>query len=220
METKDLYTKCIEGARLRDDYSTFAIHRFPIGKINIVSGKIVACDPFMISKNDHHFHQEAPSGEYDVSLIIATNLTNNDERVAGAYIDFSNKTPEKWIMATKGHQKLSDLRENHIYGYGVDSGTGSFLDLESAKALVHNFMTNENYFEELNEHFDENYISTRSWVIYEVDPVKKLNVAMFSSGYGDGFYPSYWGYANDNSVICVLTDFGILGSAEFGGFDD
>ena len=214
MEIADLYSKANEEIKFRDDYSTFVTKKLNIGMLNILSGKIIACDPFMISKEDRPYHQEIPVGEYPVSIIIAKNSENDDERIAAAIIDFLPLLPERWIMATKGNQNLSKLPENHVFGYGVDSGTGSFLDLETAKVLVHNFMTNENYFSELYEHFDKNYISTRSWVIYETDPGKKLNIAMFSSGYGEGYYPSYWGYANDSSVVCLITDFGVLGSAE------
>lgn len=213
MEIAELYLRTNEEIKLRDEYSTFTVKRVSIGKLNILSGKIVACDPFMISDYDLAFHQEIPNGVYEVDLIIAKNDVD-DERVAMAIANFSSLTPERWILATRGNQKLDELPEGRIYGYGVDSGTGSFLDLESAKTLVHNFMTNDKYFDELNDNFGKNYIHTRSWVIYEADPEKKLNVAMFSSGYGDGFYPSYWGYASDNSVVCLVTDFGVLGNAE------
>ena len=214
MEIADLYLKTTEEIKLGDEYSMFLVKKTNIGMLNISSGKIVACDPFIISKYDHPYHQEVPIGEYPVSIVIAKNLANDDERIAAAIINFLSLKPEKWVMATKGNQNLCKLPENHVFGYGVDSGTGSFLDLETANMLVHNFTTNANYFNELYEHFDKNYISTRSWVIYEADSDKKLDVAMFSSGYGDGYYPSYWGYALDNSIVCLLTDFGILGSAE------
>ena len=43
-------------------------------------------------------------------------------------------------------------------------------------------------------------------------PLKDLdvNVAVFSSGWGDGFYASYWGEDEAGNVLALVTDFGVL----------
>jgi hypothetical protein len=56
----------------------------------------------------------------------------------------------------------------------------------------------------------ENYVNTREWAIVTLDPTTGLNVAMFSSGIGDGSYYSYWGCTDDSELVCLTTDFGIL----------
>jgi hypothetical protein len=35
------------------------------------------------------------------------------------------------------------------------------------------------------------------------------NLIAFSSGWGDGFYASFWGIARDDSIACIVTDFGV-----------
>lgn len=135
MEIADLYSKANEEIKFRDDYSTFVTKKLNIGMLNILSGKIIACDPFMISKEDRPYHQEIPVGEYPVSIIIAKNSENDDERIAAAIIDFLPLLPERWIMATKGNQNLSKLPENHVFGYGLTQVQGHFLIWKLQKYL-------------------------------------------------------------------------------------
>lgn len=40
--------------------------------------------------------------------------------------------------------------------------------------------------------------------------VTGLNVMIFSSGYGDGFYASYWGFDDTGSPVALVTDFRVL----------
>lgn len=35
----------------------------------------------------------------------------------------------------------------------------------------------------------------------------KASIAMFSSGWGDESYPSFWGYDENGEVACLVTDF-------------
>jgi len=55
----------------------------------------------------------------------------------------------------------------------------------------------------LSEHDD-------NWGSVIVCEDTRLNVVMFSSGYSDGFYASYWGFDADDNVVCLVTDFNVL----------
>ena len=55
-----------------------------------------------------------------------------------------------------------------------------------------------------------NYENTREWAIVTLDQSTGLNLAMFSSGGGDGAYYSYWGFAGDDEIVCLTTDFEVL----------
>jgi len=214
MEIDYFYTHLIDGTKLRDGQSNFRIKRFPIGTLSFPSGKIVACDPLLISNFEFPFHQEVSPGKATISLVISENLANNDERIAAAILNFQPLVPKNWVMATRGKQTLADLQSGEIFGYGVDSGTGSFMDLESANALVRKLSETKTYYEELVNLLNANYQFTRAWTILDIDPARKLNAALFFSGYGDGLYSSYWGYARDDSVVCLITDFWVFDNPE------
>ncbi len=40
-----------------------------------------------------------------------------------------------------------------------------------------------------------------------VDEESQANVIAFSSGWGDGIYPTYFGYDEQGNVVCAVTDF-------------
>ena len=44
----------------------------------------------------------------------------------------------------------------------------------------------------------------------ELDPESGLNLIAFSSGWGDGCYPSYWGLDAQGQATCLLTDFRVI----------
>lgn len=37
-----------------------------------------------------------------------------------------------------------------------------------------------------------------------------LNVMIFRSGYGDGFYASYWGIDEGGNIVSIVTDYNVL----------
>ena len=55
------------------------------------------------------------------------------------------------------------------------------------------------------------YADTREWAVLPVPGAAGLDVALFSSGMGDGAYSSYWGFDAGGQAVCLLTDFDILG---------
>ena len=56
----------------------------------------------------------------------------------------------------------------------------------------------------------EAHQSRADWVDFRMDQATQANIILFSSGLGDGYYPSYFGYDRDGSVVCLATDFGII----------
>ena len=113
-------------------------------------------------------------------------------------------------MAITPGQNPGDLQEDEIFGYGVDAGIGSFMDWEAARWLERKFRANDKYFEQLMTLIDKTYIHTRSWANVTLDESSSLNCAIFSSGFGNGLYASYWGYDETDGIACLMTDFGLL----------
>src|SRR5690242_17254129 len=64
-----------------------------IGKLNIESGKIIACDPLLFN-DDKPFDTLFPIGRFSIELAIAKR--NTDERIGFARIKFSDKVPARW----------------------------------------------------------------------------------------------------------------------------
>jgi hypothetical protein len=114
-----------------------------------------------------------------------------------------------WDLALLPDQDVSQLEADHFFGYPVDSGTGSFMDLRAAKKLDKRMASDDDYFHEIIREMDLTYVHTRSWAMLELDCDSEMNAAVFSSGVGDGLYASFWGWSGD-SLACLVTDFGLF----------
>lgn len=197
----------------------FSLTRQDIGSLNLKTGEIIANDPLTLFEDDT-FLETVELGEYPVSVFVLNLHQNGDKRVALAAIYFSDKEAKSWKMATiDPDQDVLSLGEDQIFGYGVDSGLGGFMDkaamvyltdleLDSPKAYE------KLIFDDIPLKLNEDYVDTYNAIIYKLDEKENINMALFSSGFGDGAYASYYGYDENDKVCCLVTDFNILDNLE------
>jgi hypothetical protein len=187
-----------------DEDSSYVFYMENPGMLDIPTGKIIVCDPFLFN-GDAALATEFPKGRFPVELAIAKTGSGGD-RIAFVRIKFSEEIPLYWKMAYDEGADTSTLEEGSILGYGVDAGTGCFMDSSFSKTFSDYLMKDGNY-EKISAELDKTYKHTRSWLLWGNNPSK---VALFSSGWGDGFYASYIGYDKNNKICRLVTDFGVL----------
>ena len=111
-------------------------------------------------------------------------------------------------MAVPDGQNLSSLEEGHIFGYGVDAGTGSFFDPAAGKAAADLLRANPEAWEAWQTEGEDNGPKVVGPYFFLLDlPLGEANAIMFGSGWGDGFYASWFGYDADGNVAALVTDF-------------
>jgi len=189
----------IPGTKASEDKSVFSFYNYDIGKIKIESGKIIACDP-IVMHNAIPFTQGFPKGEFLVQLAMAK--VNDYERVALSRIVFSEKPVSKWEFALKKGQKPISLKDSSFYCYGVDGGMGIFID--SVSNVTFNQMDPGEWKKTFIKMAEEN--GERG----HMRNFDEHNLAVFTTGYGDGCYATYIGYDKEGNVCRLLTDFGII----------
>jgi hypothetical protein len=104
----------------------------------------------------------------------------------------------------------------------VDSGIACYMDdvtrTAFAEVLTNYYRTNPtgNYYTDvLNAEFKasgsdaDDPFDLGKWNLHRV-PGTELNVAMFASGLGDGWYSSWWGLGESGDVVSLVTDFGLM----------
>ncbi|MCL2526878.1 MAG: DUF4241 domain-containing protein [Defluviitaleaceae bacterium] len=184
-----------------------------IGNIYLETGHVVAIDPFVCYKPEA-FLTTVPPGAYPVSISVANfkdSFGTADNRVALAMLKFSDKKPVRWEMATTSEKQqagLADLKPDGYYGYGVDTGTGCFMDKSVADKIDADHETN--YYEKFEDEFEANYVNTYSYMLTSAFGNENKDYACFSSGFGDGSYPSYFGFAEDGTPCALVTDFCLI----------
>ena len=180
-----------------------------IGGLRLVSGEVAACDPF-ICQDPRPFTRTVEPGTYPVRLAIAQ--IESDRRIAFAGVFFSELSAVNWEMAVLPGQEVADLEPGYEFVYPVDSGTGCFGDLRAMKQMDSQ-MGKGDFSMNIIRLMDQTYIHTRSWAEITPEP-EGGNVFLFSSGYGDGGYPSYFGIDAQGVACCLVTDFYILGKKQ------
>ncbi len=226
-----------DGKRLETYLGEVAVEVRTIGELSIPTGFVVACDPGCLWSKPVPFKQAIPPGRYSVRISIAHRL-NGEQLVALAALSVKPASPIRFEMATRGGEDVRTLTPGQVFGHGVDSGTSSFMDLATAKILYKRrsrsdhdlFMdymaskmkrdspelrmwadidVNAKLFERPSSG-GANGRRLRQWSAIDLDPKSDSNFIIFSSGFGDGLYSSYWGYTSDSEIACLTTDFGVL----------
>ena len=111
----------------------------------------------------------------------------------------------------KATQDLATLKESETFGYGVDAGTGSFYDPIVNAAVLALYEKNPDAWQDWQNEGEANgpkVIGPYSFVL--MLPMGEANVAMFHSGWGDGFYTSWFGFDGQGNVAALLTDFNTI----------
>ncbi|XUY26526.1 DUF4241 domain-containing protein [Agrobacterium sp. rho-8.1] len=185
------------------------ISALDVGEVVIHSGRIRACDP--LSYPDFpQLERQVPRGQYAVRLYKAFG------RVAVATLRIAEGTPTVWESAK--HEGRGEYRNMPVIGYPVDAGMGSYADSDAFAQMTRRIAavastagdTSVNYYDDVVA----SELKDDDWVLHRPMADNALNVAMFSSGWGDGYYSVYWGLSDTGSPLVLLTDFVVLENAD------
>ncbi len=149
------------------------------------------------------------------------------QRYAAVKVAMSDTQPVRYELGVTGKEDLDDIPhddvpEEDFFGFGVDVGMASIADLalqQKYNGYIDELKqrSGEKYFDEYDELFsdllEENYEAHPhlqntggSWLNWTV-PQTDLNIAICESGWGDGGYPTYFGYDAQGNVTGVYIKF-------------
>ena len=211
-----------EGYSFKYDMPNYGIQNVTIsthhiGDLILTSGKLLPWDLLVIPDDRYCLKRTLNPGRYPVLLSVANFVPVGETRVACAMLKIGEGTPVRWEAALVDEPNPDGGEE---YSYGVDSGTGSFMDADVAHVLaplVWKHSGDRDQFEEfcdrvladMAKHSFGVHIAG-DWADIKVNDDTGANVIVFSSGWGDGGYPSFWGYDESGNVIRLVTDFALF----------
>ncbi len=193
----------IKGTTHKVKDATMSFYGINIGKLKISSGAVVACDPGHIDEYGIPFTQVFPNGEFPVQLSIGK--VADEETIAFARIFFSDAPVARWEFALQEGQSPVPVGGNKMHGYSTDLGLGIFVDYAASKALDKTNLTRLDaaMYKEMDKHYHHDWR-------YSMHSFGNHNLAVFSSGLGDGYYASYIGFDASGKPCRLLTDFNII----------
>lgn len=206
---------------LQGDMNAEELTEIHIGDINLPTGRIIAADPFFTAEQ-RPFAKTVEPGKYPI-YIYMSEIDEIHHRVAYAKIKLLPENAVKWIMAITDDlttEELEDLTDDEFYGFPVESGLACFLDAETNVALVEKMeklqeeKPESNYYDEVLAEEFRNYSGKNKfsrqlgdWNDHRPEKGADNNVVMFASGWGDGYYPAYWGLNENGEATELVIDF-------------
>ncbi|TIX92669.1 DUF4241 domain-containing protein [Rhizobium sp. P44RR-XXIV] len=195
------------------DLAARSITILRIGNVELTSGRIVASDP-LVGPDRPALVRAVTPGEYPVTLYEAFG------RVAAASMRFAEGRPVRWELAVIPGQDINSLKGDEFFGYPVDAGLGCYMDAdtyaliqEREKQVQAEKSTSDiNYYDDVLA--PELEANKDDYAMHRPISGKRGNVAIFSSGWGDGFYPVFWGLDAGGRPLVLFTDFGVTENAD------
>ena len=206
---------------LEEEMSAQELVEIHVGDVNLPTGRIIAADPFF-SMEQRPFTRTVEPDKYPVFIYMAE-IDELHHRIAYAKIKFRPEEATRWILALTDDltdEELNDLGEDEFYGFPVESGLACFLDEETNSEFIAKMDAlleknpESNYYddvlaEEFRIYSGKNNFSRElgDWNDHHPNADSDNNVIMFSSGWGDGYYPAYWGLNENGDTIELVIDF-------------
>lgn len=177
------------GAERRVGDRSLQLSSQPAGSLHLPTGRLVAADPSALDHGVRPFAVTLPPGTYPAILSIAT-FTDDPahRRVAAARLDVTARPTSSWELALRDGDDPDELGDGEFFGFGVDAGVACVVD-DSARGRL-----------------------ADAW--REVCPLGEPQFAavgademiVWSSGWGDGCYPTWIGRDQDGAVTCFIAD--------------
>lgn len=190
------------------------------GEVKFPTGEILVCDPLAyLDRVEKPYFTQVPVGTFPVEILVVE-VEENHHRYAAVRIKFTENEAKVWYDALKGMEDLEDLKEDEYFGFNVDAGLATVVDVKTQEAYCDfvedwieanpNGNIYDDFFAELfTQSFKENPSFQREggdWINFKI-PGHDLTVPMIQSGFGDGTYPVYFGYDDSNSICELIIQF-------------
>lgn len=200
----------IEAGHLRDhdakDDAQYAVQVESIGSLALPGGQFVAADPYVMEAEPEPFAQRLGADTAEVLAARAV-IGEGHERIAALILRVGSDAIVDWSMATFDGQDVATLEGEGFFGYGVDAGTGSFGSPEAMRVAGRVLHADAGMLADpISKALFSDEIGTRSAVLVSPE-AGATPVAVCSSGWGDGVYPTWLGVDRAGRVVVAVTDF-------------
>ncbi len=182
----------------------------PFAVINLPTGQVAACDPFVeLGEDVPPFAVCVEPGQYRVVLSIIETTDPGapapqqlSGSVAAAMLQISEEPAVSWELALCDGQD-GEFGDEEFFGYGVDSGTGCFADAAGTIPLGDLI---EGDGGELAQALGD--LQPQPIALSLED--SGYGIVAFTSGFGDGMYPTWIGRTATGDVSSFVTEFFIV----------
>ena len=206
------YAKCFDMKEIQGK----KIFILDMGEIEFPTGDILVRDPLVwLNRDEKAYLTSVPRGKYRIETLVVK-LEEDHYRYALSRVRFTENVPNIYYEALKGDENLDDVDGDSIFGFNVDAGLATIVDVATRNAYCdfkdkwYTENPNKNIYDDFfaevfAKNAEENPVYQREggdWINFKI-PNSELSIPMIQSGFGDGRYPVYFGY-DKNGKLCDL----------------
>lgn len=201
------------------------LFKLPMGEVNFPTGEILVRDPLVYLKREEQpYFQKVPTGKFSLETLVVE-MAKDHYRYMASRVKFSKNKVVRYENAMKGNENLDDdfIQGESFFGFYVDAGLATIVDVKTRDAYCDfekSWFDAQEHPKECNiyddffaEEFKKSYQANPQfqreggdWINFTI-PNTDLSVPMIQSGWGDGTYPVYLGYDDNNAVCEVVIEF-------------
>ena len=191
-----------------------------VGTVDVPSGKLIVADPLSYLSGEHVIapvlKREIPKGSYPAEVAICR-YPQIGVRMCSARLKIKDMAAVRYELAESEEETAAfKAKDGVMHGFPVDAGMMCFIDAKSAenyKAFIDNWHRehpDKNHYDDyFAAFFAESYKKLPAYqreggdFIEWTDPDSGERMVQIASGFGDGFYHSFWGI-DESGEICEL----------------
>lgn len=198
-----------------------AVDRFSLGTVSLPSGHVLVRDPLVdFGADARPFWKSVPPGEYEATACVVKPTDGDCARIAAVQVVFSPAAVDHFENALIGDEDLSEVEAGDFYGFSVDAGLACIADAQAHQAFVK--FENDWYAAHPDDNLYDDYFAALfadsakaapdyqraegDWLNYRL-PDSDWRMPIFQSGYGDGYYPVYFGIDAQGQVCQLIVQF-------------
>lgn len=191
-----------------------------VGQVDVPSGRVVVADPLCYMFGEHviapELKREIPKGTYPAEISICRNAQIGI-RMCTARLKIKDTEAVRYELAESVEETAAaKFKDGVMHGFPVDAGMMCFCDSEGAKAYGaflgkwHKENPGKNHYDDyFAEYFADSFKKLPQFqrdggdFIEWTNPENAQRMVMIASGFGDGFYQSFWGI-DEKGEVCEL----------------
>ena len=191
-----------------------------MGEIIFPTGELLVRDPLVwLSRTEKPYLTKVPRGKYSIETLVAE-IEEEHYRYVLTRVKFNEYKPVIYYEALKGDENLEGVDNESIFGFMVDAGLATIVDVETRdkycdfvekwyKENIEKNIYNDFFAKEFKENAMKNPKFQREdgdWINFKI-PNTDLSIPMIQSGFGDGQYPVYFGYDEKGNLCDIVLEY-------------
>ena len=191
-----------------------------VGTVDVPSGKIIVADPLSYLSGEHVIapvlKREIPAGSYPAEVSICRH-PQIGIRMCTARLKVKGTAAVRYELAESEEESAAfKAKDGIMHGFPVDAGMMCFIDAKAAESYAafidkwHRENPDKNHYDNyFAAFFAESYEKLPAYqreggdFIEWQNPDSGERMVQIASGFGDGFYHSFWGF-DESGEVCEL----------------